>query len=435
MGGRESEEDIMSSLKYWVWLASLSGVGAATAVKLLRRFGSPEQVYAAGAGEYSSVEGIGPDDIRRITKKNIDDADKVLSSCAKIGCRIVTLQDAGYPDRLRNIYDPPVVLYYKGNLPAIDDEPVVAIVGTRDCTPYGVKAAENAGYRLSRSGLTVVTGLARGIDSAATRGALRGKGSVLGVIGSGLDIVYPAENKDLFNDVITAGAILSEYPPGTPAIAAHFPARNRILSGLSIGVAVIEAPKKSGALITAARALEQGRDVFALPGNVDARSCEGSNALLREGAIPFLSGEDIISEYAGLYPDRIITDTGALAEGGKKLNPKEDKQPRGHGPDNGNPQMSRSRSFGKKGIDNIAEVDYIDLDAVLSSLEGDEKAVAQAMGMAKLQVDEIIADSGLPATRVLTALTMIEIKGHAVRDGSGRWILIDHSGGLVVNGD
>ena len=349
-------------------------------------------MFSATADELKGIEGISAAHIARLSRKNIENAEKILSACSASGFRVLTLRDAEYPDRLRNIYDPPIVLYVRGYMPDVDDEAVVAVAGTRNCTPYGVSAAERTGYGLAGRGAIVVTGLARGIDSAATRGALRGQGRVMGVIGSGLDVVYPAENKSLFDDVAGNGAILSEYPPGTPALPGHFPARNRILSGLSLGVAIIEAPKKSGALITAARALEQGRDVFSLPGNVGAVSCEGSNALLREGAIPFLSADDIIAEYAGLFPDRLT----------EEANP-------------GVPE----RNHLKKGIDNDSPVDYIDLGKILSALSGDEKTAAEIIGKEKLHIDEIIARSGLSAQQVSAALTMLEIKGFA-EQGSGK---------------
>jgi len=403
----------MSALKYWVWLSSLGGVGPVTALQLLRHFETPEKIFLASADEYRDIDGIRSADISALSRKDIESANKILSSCSAMGYRIVTLQDAEYPDRLRNIYDPPVTLYIKGSLPVVDDEAVVAIVGTRGCTPYGINAAENIGYCLARRGLIVVTGLARGIDSAATRGALRGGGRVLGVIGSGLDVVYPRENKTLFEDVAAAGAIISEYPPGSPAAAAHFPARNRILSGLSLGVTVIEAPKKSGALITAARALEQGRDVFALPGNVDARSCEGSNALLRDGAIPVLSGEDIVGEYAGLFPEKIRLD-------GQEHSVSHDRKSADR------PGISQAgngegnRGDNKKEVDNTSKVDYIDIYTLLSTLTGDEKTIASAIGTGTISVDDMIVGTGLSAQQVLTALTMLEIKGCVVR-GSGKY--------------
>ena len=398
----------MSSLKYWIWLSNLGGIGPVTAALLLERFGTPENIFHAGEREYRESGVIRAADIPKLSDKNVDGANRILASCAGSGYRILTLQDAEYPDRLRNIYDPPIVLYVRGRLPLIDEEAVVGVVGTRDCTPYGISAAENIGYKLSRHGLVVATGLARGVDSAVTRGALRGGGRVIGVIGSGPDITYPAGSEALFEDVAATGAILSEYPPGTPALRAHFPARNRIISGISLGVAVVEAPKRSGALITASRALEQGRDVFALPGNIDARSCEGSNALLREGAIPILSADDIIDEYAELFPDKIKTD----------IEPQvfSDETKSGE-------YTAGKQNNSKKEIDNISPVDYIDLGKILGELRGDEKVVAGAIGAETALIDEIITGSGLPAQQVLTALTMLEISGYASRAANGKWKL------------
>jgi len=407
----------MSSLKYWVWLSSVSGVSALTARLLLKRFGTPEKVFFADFAEYKDIEGIKPSDISALEYKNIDPASRILGECEENYHRVITLQDAEYPDRLRNIYDPPIVLYVRGNkLPVIDEEAAIAIVGTRDCTPYGVMAAEQIGYELARYGLLVVTGLARGIDSAAARGALRGGGRVVGILGCGLDVVYPAENKELFEDVSHAGAILSEYPPGTRPVGAHFPVRNRILSGISIGVAIIEAPKNSGALITASRALEQGRDVFAVPGNITAKSREGSNNLLREGAIPLLSGENIATEYAALFPDKIRLGGDKMAALDKRSAERLVAKHQGEG----------ENAPTKKVIDNLPQVEYIDLDKILSELSGEERAVAEAVGMATLHVDEIIISTGLPAPQVQAALTMLELKGFAAR-GDGQFFSLKES--------
>jgi len=408
----------VSSLEYWVWLSSLSGVRPDTALHLLKHFGTPEQVFFAEKREYTGVEGVKPSDVAKLSGKNIDEASRILDSCEKIGCRVITLKDSVYPERLRNIFDPPVVLYVQGNLPDIDDEPVVAVIGTRDCTQYGLSAAEGISYELSRRGLIVATGLASGVDSAAARGALRAGGAVLGVIGTGLDIVYPSENKALFKEVAVAGAIISEYSPGTHAYKSHFPARNRIISGISLGVAVIEAPKRSGALITAARALEQGRDVFTLPGNIGAVSCEGSNALLREGAIPILSADDIISEYAELFPEKITRANKAESRPHTEQNPESQD----------NTALRCDTDSGKrdkKEIDNVTGVDYIDLDKILAGLQGDERTAAETIGLKTMQVNDIIVISGMTAQQVLTALTMLEIKGLAVRLESGEFKILD----------
>jgi DNA processing protein len=384
----------MSSLKYWFWLAERQGIGLVRAKALIEYFGSAERVYNAEYSEYLDVDGIKPSDIKKLMQKELGTANKILSACAETGCKIITLNDSNYPECLRNIYDPPLILYMKGNLPYIDDEPVVGVVGTRKCTPYGITTAENVGYELSKNGIIVVTGLAKGVDTAATRGALRGSSDVIGVIGSGLDIVYPPENKDIYEDVARNGVVISEYPPGTPPLPANFPARNRIISGLSRGVAVIEAPKKSGALITAARALEQGRDVFTLPGNVDAVSCAGSNALLREGAIPFLSASDIIEEYTLLYPEKMSV----------QEKPKQ-----------------------KISFDNTSKVDYIDLGNLLGLLEDDEKTIVKSIGQNTLLVDEIIIGTGFPARKVLSSLTILELNGYVNRDNSGRWKILNQS--------
>jgi len=378
----------MESVKYWLWLSMRPGIGFAKVKKLLNIFGSADEVYKASERDYFDIETINRENIKSLSDKDLKNVNKILTDCDEAGCRIISFQDCEYPERLKNIYDPPLILYIKGKMPDVDHEPVVGAVGTRKCTPYGIINAESTGYKLSKSGIIVVTGLAKGVDTAATEGALRGGTAVIGVIGSGLDIIYPAENKQLFTDVIDNGAVISEYPPGTRALHHHFPARNRIISGLSLGIAVIEAPKKSGALITAARALEQGRDVFVLPGNVDAAACEGSNRLLREGAIPFMSGDDIIDEYIELYPDKIKT-----------------------------PETDET----KKPFDNNSKVDYIGLGNFFGKLAGDEMIIAKSIGTESLCIDEIIIETMLPAQKVSAVLTMLEISGYVRRDDSGRW--------------
>ncbi|MCL2227166.1 MAG: DNA-processing protein DprA [Oscillospiraceae bacterium] len=401
----------MQSLKYWVWLSTINGIGAMTAMRLLNHFGSPENVFMADLPQYLKVPDIKPGDAARLSDKSLDGASLILAECAECGCRIVTFRDEEYSERLRNIYDPPIVLYVRGHLPDIDGEPIVSIVGSRDCTPYGIGAAESISHGLASRGVIVATGLARGIDSAAVRGAMLGGGRVIGVVGTGLDVVYPPENVELFDDVANYGAIISEYPPKTPPAKNHFPARNRIISGISLGVAVIEAPKRSGALITAARALEQGRDVFSLPGNVDARSCEGSNALLRDGAIPILSAEDIISEYAELFPDKI-------SEGGKPSFSPDDDADKHRKLRSGQAVSDAAKKIvSKKEIDKQTGVEYIDLNEIIDALDGDEGIVANTIKANSVHIDEIIQNSGLPPQQVLTAITMLEIKGAVVQSG------------------
>jgi DNA processing protein len=391
---------IMASLKYWVWLSMRPGIGAYAANRLLDRFGSPEQVFFSDERSYADIPGLRKSDAAALNDKNLLLAKKALDDCEELGYRIVTINDGEYPSRLRNIPDPPLVFYVRGRLPVLDEEAAIAVVGTRRCTPYGIKAAERMGYELTRHGCLVVSGLAIGIDTAAAKGALRAGGRVVGVVGSGLDIVYPPENRQLFEDVAAMGAILSEYPPRTPVAAEHFPQRNRIMSGVSVGVAVVEAPLKSGALITASHALEQGRDVYALPGNVDTPACEGSNKLLREGAVLVTAGKEIADEYAALFPEKIRPDSKKVPLDGKQA----ERLVR-------SVTVKKRQIPAKKEIDNNISVEYIDLVKLKERLGSEEFKVVSCIGPRNLHIDEIIAETGLSANIVLSALTMLELDG------------------------
>ncbi|MBQ6539790.1 MAG: DNA-processing protein DprA, partial [Oscillospiraceae bacterium] len=350
----------MSALKYWIWLSERRGIGAATAHKLLEAMGSPENIYFADADDYARA-GVKQRDIFQLMDKNMEGARAIMERCHDENWRIISVEDAVYPDRLKNIYDAPLVLYVRGRLPAMDEEAAVAIVGTRKCSPYGIRCAEQIGYEVTKGGGLIVTGLARGIDTAAAWGALRAGGKVIGVLGCGLDVVYPPENKSIIDDVAAVGAIVSEYSPGTPAYAANFPARNRIISGMALGAVIIEAPRHSGALITAAHALEQGRDVFVVPGNIDAEACFGSNRLLREGGIPIMNGFDILEEYREAYPQKL-----GIAKPLKMTPPEEDLIQ-----DVIEKQTEPRQKESKKVIDNSDTLEYIGSEKQESEPEPD----------------------------------------------------------------
>lgn len=393
----------MSVLKYWIWLASRRGIGQKSMVRILDTFRSPDKIYFARKPEYESA-GLTAGEIDALEDKDLTHAKEVIRSCAEEGIRIVSYSDVDYPERLRNIYDPPIVLYVKGRLPMIDDEAAVAIVGTRNCTPYGVKTADKVAFEFAQAGGLVISGLARGVDTAAAKGALRAGGTVIGVLGCGIDVVYPAENKRLFEDVAAVGAIVSEYPPGTPPAKGFFPARNRIMSGLSVGVAVVEAPEHSGALITAAKALEQGRDVFAAPGNVDAAACAGSNRLLKEGAGVLISGWDLAEEYMSLYPDKLTLErvSGKAEwdeESAEKFAQNEAKS------------EEKSESAPKKVFDKVSALEYIDLVVSKGEVSADEADILRAIGDETVHIDDIIARAAVAAPKALAAMTMLEIKG------------------------
>jgi DNA processing protein len=283
-------------LFYWLALNFVPGVGAIFIKRLLDRFQTPEAVFQASMKELLEVEGLGVKVASEIRKGPSEQAVKnELSSLEKSGGRMITLKDEVYPPRLRDIYDPPALLYLKGELKK-EDELAVSIVGSRKTTPYGRWITEKISQTLVRYGVTIVSGMARGVDSVAHWGAISGGGRTLAVLGCGVDVVYPPENRNLFAKIIEQGAVLSEFPMGSPPEGGHFPKRNRIISGLSMGVVVVEAGPDSGSLITANFALEQGREVFAIPGNVGAGGSRGTNRLIKDGAKLVESSEDILEE-------------------------------------------------------------------------------------------------------------------------------------------
>jgi len=265
-------------------------VGAPHAVPL------QDKLYSADDETLKSVYGFNQHLINKFNKiKKENPAKKEIEKCAKPGIKIITIEDEMYPEKLRNIFDPPLCLYYKGALP-VKDELTIAIVGSRNATPFGKVNAENISQSLASHGINIVSGMARGIDTHAHMGALRSGGRTTAVLGCGLDVIYPPENKKLMNQICEKGAVISEFPLGTEPFPRNFPMRNRIISGLSTAIIVVEASDKSGSLITANCALEQGRDVFAMPGNTLSAVAKGVNKLIKEGARLVENAEDIFAE-------------------------------------------------------------------------------------------------------------------------------------------
>ena len=378
----------MSVLKYWVWLTELQGLKNQTRLALLRHFGTPEELYFAEEEEILLVEGMTRNQAEILRNHDLKHADQILADCQRLGQRIVTIHDAEYPGRLKNIYDPPCLLYARGRMPLFDEEAAVAIVGTRKCTPYGVACAEKLGYGLAKGGALVISGLAKGIDAAAMEGALRGGGVVVGVAGNGLDVCYPRENRYLYEDVAAAGILISEYPPRTEPNGKNFPLRNRIMSGLAVATLVVEAPEKSGALITAETALEQGRDVFAVPGPMDAENSIGCNRLLQQGAGLVMDAWDILQEYEGRFPEKLRAEDARIKPVtlGYQARQKAEQEQAKPVP----PTVSLTKE----------DLSLTDDQIALMRLLSDEDPML---------VDDLIEESGIPTRRVLSALTMLEI--------------------------
>ena len=402
-------------LIHWIWLAHRPNLSDRMKAALLEHFRDPEDIYFADRDGLRHMEGISDEAIASLSEKSLTGAEEILTSCRNKDIRILTYRDAAYPARLKNIPDPPLVLYYKGQLPQFDALPVIGVVGTRSASAYGMQTAKRLGYQIGKCGGIVVSGMAWGIDAMAMSGALTAGQMTVGVLGCGADIVYPLSNRALFRDVERYGCLLSEFPPGTPPAKWTFPRRNRIISGLSCGVLVVEAPEKSGALITARLAAEQGRDVFAIPGNIDLPSFVGSNRLLRDGAIMVSSGWDILSEYAGLYPDKIRKDT---APGHQTVYPgelmiPEEKAPRkvAQKPKIPREDPAREEAADKKAIDKEPSEAYSDVNAVLSKLSPEEQQIVLCLRQGERLVDDVIAETGLTTGKLLAALTMLELKG------------------------
>ncbi len=282
------------SQKEWLTLALVPGVGTTLFIRLLARFKTPGEVLRASEAALEDV--VGKNLAQRIRQyKEFVDLEGQMRDIGKYDVRFITLDDPAYPLRLAEIYDPPLALFTRGTLHE-SDRYGVAIVGTRGATGYGLRMAERLGAELAARGITVVSGMAQGIDTAAHRGALSSGGRTIAVLGCGVDVVFPAENADLMQRIIQHGCVASPFPMGMKALKGNFPQRNRIISGLSLGVIVVEAPPGSGALITARHAAEQGREVFAVPGQAGQRNSMGPHALIREGAKLVESVEDVLAE-------------------------------------------------------------------------------------------------------------------------------------------
>jgi DNA processing protein len=368
------ESQITAELVDAVRLALVAGVGPRHRGDLLTRFGSPAAVLAAGVDELQQVSGIGPKIAARIAAAREElDAESEIQLAAKYGIDVLVEADASYPRLLHEIHDPPGVLFRRGTT-SPQDELAIAIVGTRHATRYGLAQAERLAGSLARVGFTIVSGLARGVDAAAHRGALAAGGRTIAVLASGLLNIYPPEHVDLADEVAAGGCLLSEAPPRMIPISGAFPQRNRIISGLSLGTIIIEAPLRSGALITARHAYEQGREVFALPGAVDSRMSRGCHALIKDGAKLVESVDDVLAEF-GPLAERVERDDGTR-------------------------------------IDQPAEL-------LLNEIE---QQVLQAIDDQPTSIDAIAAACGLPVQRVLSTTSVLEMR-RLVRRVSGTQVV------------
>ncbi len=303
----------MNELIYWIWLSLRCGAGSELGSYLLKHFKSPKDIYEADEEALLSLDGITEQIAEVLLDRDLSYPEKIMTYCQRMNVGILTLDDAIYPDRLREIHAKPIVLYYRGRIPDLDDNVLIACVGMRKCSEQGKENAYHLGYDLADAGAIVVSGMALGIDAASQLGALDAGGHTIAVLGCGIDRAYPPENKNLMERIAEKGTILTEFAPGSEPNGKNFPIRNRIISGLSQGTVVVEAGMRSGSLITAQGALRQGRDLFAFPGKANDPCSEGTNDLIKNGAKFVTSAFDVLVEYEALYPHRISTETLIMA--------------------------------------------------------------------------------------------------------------------------
>lgn len=398
-------------LVHWIWLATRPNISDRIKRDVLDYFSDAEDVFYADENALARCPDITEQAVGALMDKKLDDAWQIIDTCKRMAIHILTYCDAAYPSRLKNIADSPLVLYYRGRLPDFDAQPFIGVVGTRKASAYGLSSARKLGYQIACCGGAVVSGAAEGIDAAAMSGALTGNGTVVGVLGCGVDIVYPACNRALFTDTQRYGCLISEFAPGTKPYAWNFPKRNRIISGISHGVLVVEAPKKSGSLITAQQALEQGRDVFVVPGNIDSGVCEGSNQLLREGGMVATSGWDIVGEYAAMYPGKLRTSDQPLPV---SIMPEvaEQSQLKVAQPKQCVEKTEKTTTNGdKKSVDKPNKPPYSDVEKKLPPLNEQEQRIVNELKQGERLTDEVIAATGIAAGQMLGVLTLLEIKG------------------------
>jgi len=382
----ETMTNITDNLKYWLALKLVEGLGNIGIKSLLQSFGTAEHIFKAPLHLIETVPGIGSKTARHIKDfSKWSEVEGEIAKAQRMNVSILTCRDPLFPQRLLHIYDCPVLLYVKGELRGLDVS--IAVVGSRKASAYGKYTTERLSRELALNGVTIVSGMARGIDASAHRGAMSVKGQTVAVLGSGLDVIYPPENESLYHEISECGAVVSEYSFGTRPNAPNFPARNRIISGMSLGVVVVEATEKSGSLITARIALEQGREVFAVPGSIDEAGSRGTNRLIKEGAKLVEDVDDILAEIGPqTSPETKLSDIAVRPD----LPPEHPPQ---EVPIEDSDEHRQSH------------------DVHHTTLDAKGQLLIENLSSRPRPVDELIAATGLSAAEILSLLLHLELKG------------------------
>ena len=367
----------MEHMLHWLWLTSKFNGANIKIAQLADFFGGVDEVYASHT--FHNLD-LTEKEKRLLNDKDLSGAERICEEVARIGGKIIAIDDENYPKLLKQIHTPPSVLYIKGMVPSLDDVLTIGVVGTRDMSVYGRVVTERLCLNLARAGAVTVSGMAAGIDSVGAWATIEEGGIAVGVLGCGIDVVYPAENAELYMRVAERGCIMTEFPPGTPPYKGNFPVRNRIIAGLSRGVLVAEAPEDSGALITARLAMEEGRDVFAVPRNISDVRYSGTNKLIQQGAKLITHPNDILCEYP--YAKRI-----------------EVKKP----PEKRETRINRTEPALKKTETKTNEK--------IDTLEGQDREIVMLLTERNMQIDEISRTTNMPISELNTKLIMLEMKG------------------------
>ena len=399
----------MPAQKYWLWLSSAE-VSTRAKAMLVKHYGSAEAAFYAPEGEFKTVKGLTAPEAAILERRDTRRASQIAEACDRQNIRIVTMQDAAYPKRLRNIFDPPPVLYVQGRLPDIDENPLVSVIGTRKPSAYGLRMCRDLSYQISCCGGVVVSLLTQGLDREAAKGALLAGGKCVGVLGT----PHELERSELSRELAANGALISEYAPGTEKQNRFFRERNRVAAGISVGVVVVEAPEKSGTRLFVMEAIDQGKEVFAVPGNADAANSAGTLAFLKDGAKLVTSGAEVMSEFEGLYPEKIhLTDKLPFDEGFKA--------PRRAQP--AAPAAEKKHPAEQKSVDKENTKGYIDWKEQLAALTETQLKIVTAIDKDASYIDDIIEATGLSTAVVLAQLTVLEIKGYVRREAGRRFAL------------
>jgi DNA processing protein len=429
----------MNKTAKWIWLAQKCGQGSTEALHLIESFESIDDIYRADYDAYVA-SGVSERLSEDLADKSLDAAMAIQLSCQMGKAGVLCYDDERFPSSLRSLKDPPLVLYYVGKLPDFNKALCVAMVGTRSMTEYGMRAAYKIAYEIASSGAVVVSGMALGIDGISAAGAISAGGTTVAVLGCGIDVVYPKQHTRLYECIARCGAVITEYPPSTEPRGMNFPVRNRIISGLSQGVVIVDADEGSGALITAKAAIMQGRDIYAVPCNIDSENSSGTNQLIRDGAQAVLCGYDVVKNYAFVFRDRLniqkmrdaekrsYFDADAIAEMGVSAAGAAKNLLRLRGGENAQDirPTNKSNAVGKKtevskhaepkrgAVSEVSQKQEpsktVDT-AALDSLSEKQRKIFDEMPLDRAVTVDYLTKSGFKLGEVISALTVLEIKG------------------------